>query len=188
MRGWRIPWLLVIIIWMLAGLYWPHLPHYVRDPIWPGTHLWKRHWAIIFPGLIATLGVMLTGLVQESFLAVLPQNRLWPALGWVGAGLGFAILIRTWLFFSGHLANGHPEPLDFHGLALVLALVMVYWAMDLIHHPYPSANIGPILALAAAGLVLVDYVWNGIDSLSLTVLAVIGTALIRRKTSRHQRL
>ncbi len=184
MRGWRIPWLLVIIIWMLAGLYWPHLPHYIRDPIWPGTQLWQRHWAIVFPGLVATLGVMITGLVQESFVAVSPANRLWPIIGWIGAGLGFAVLIRTWLFFTHHLVSGRPAPLDFHSLALVLALVVVYWAIELIRDP--STNAGPILALASSGLIFVDYVWHGIDSFSLTVFAVIGTAWIRRRFLHHQ--
>ena len=184
MRGWRIPWLVVIIIWMVAGLYWPHLPHYIRDPIWPGTELWRRHWAIVFPGLIATLGVMITGLVQETFVVVSPNHRLWPFLGWIGAGLGMAVLIRSWLFFSDHLASGHPEPLDFHSIALVLALVVVYWAMELIRDP--STNAGPILALAASGLVFVDYVWHGLDSLSLTVLALLATALVRNRIlSQH---
>lgn len=183
MRTWRLPWLTVVVVWLECGLYWPHMPTYISNPIWPGMLLWRRHWAILFPGLTATLTVVLMGMVQELVASSKHQRLLW-VLGWVGGILGLFIGFRTWIFFSHHLKTGHPVPLDFHSLALVSSVLVLMWTLDLI--ALPNSNIGPALALAAAGLFLLDYVWHGIDSLSVGALSVIIVGVIHRRIpARH---
>lgn len=184
MKAWRLPWLIVIVVWLECGLYWPHLPVYISDPVWPGMLLWRRHFAIIFPGLVATLIVTCFGLVQELLTTSGRPRNIISAIAWLAGILGLGIGIRSWLFFSDHLAHGHRLPLDFHTLALMASVVVMIWALDLI--TLPSENLGPALAIFSAALFFVDYVWHGIDSFGLASFSLVAMGFMRRYLFKHR--
>jgi hypothetical protein len=98
--------------------------------------------------------------------------------------LGLGIGIRSWLFFSDHLAHGHRLPLDFHTMALMISVVVMMWALDLI--TLPSENLGPALAIFSAALFFVDYVWHGIDSFGLAGFSLVAVGFVHRYLFKHR--